>query len=327
MNRMRFGSAGIATALLCATLTVASPARAQNYPAKPVRIILPFSTGGTDFVTRWLALKLSPLIGQPIVPEPRTGAGGNIAHELAAKSPPDGYTLLMAAPPVVINPNLNPRVGYDPLRDFAPIALVATIPNILVVHPSVPAKSLRELVQIARGHPGKLAYGSGGVGSTNHLAAELLMSFTRIRMVHVPYKGANLGLVGAMSGEVDVVITTMSSSAASYVNQGKMRGLAILDTKRVPSVPQVPTVIEAGMPELVAVNWYLLMAPAGTPREIIDRLNAESVKIMRMPETRERLVTVGGEPASGTPEQSAEFLRAEHARWGKVIRDAGIKAE
>jgi tripartite-type tricarboxylate transporter receptor subunit TctC len=165
------------------------------------------------------------------------------------------------------------------------------------------------------------------VGSTNHLAAELLMSLTRIRMVHVPYKGANLGLVGAMSGEVDVVITTMSGVAASYVNQGKMRALAILDTKRVDSVPQVPTVVEAGMPQLVAVNWYLLMAPAGTPREIIDRLNADSVKIMQLPETRERLAAVGGEPAASTPEQSAEFLRAEHARWGKVIRDAGIKAE
>jgi tripartite-type tricarboxylate transporter receptor subunit TctC len=327
MNRMRFGSAGIATALQCAALTVPSLAHAQNYPAKPVRIILPFATGGSDLVTRWLALKLAPVIGQPIVPEPRTGAGGNIAHEFAAKSPPDGYTLLMAAPPVVINPNLNPRVGYDPLRDFATVALLATIPNILVVHPSVPAKSLRELVQIARAHPGKLAYGSGGVGSTNHLAAELLMSFTRIRMVHVPYKGANLGLIGAMSGEVDVVITTMSNTAASYVNQGKMRGLAILDTKRVNSVPQVPTVVEAGMPELVAVNWYLLMAPAGTPREIIDRLNAESVKIMQLPETRERLAVVGGVPAPATPEQSADFLRAEHARWGKVIRDAGIKAE
>ena len=328
MNRMRFGPvrrAGIA--LLCAALTMLSPARAQSYPVKPIRIIMPFSTGGTDLVTRWLGIKLAPVIGQQIVAEPRTGAGGNIAHEIAAKSPPDGYTLLMAAPPLVINPHLNPRVGYDPLRDFAPVALLATIPNILVVHPSVPAKSLGDLVQIARGHPDKLAYGSGGVGSTNHLAAELLMWLTKTRMVHVPYKGAALGLVGAMSGEVDVVITTMSSVAASYVNQGKMRGLAILDTKRVDSVPQVPTVVEAGMPQLVAVNWYLLVAPAGTPREIIDRLNASSVKIMQLPETRERLAAVGGEPAPGTPEQSADFLRAEHARWGKVIRDAGIKAE
>lgn len=302
-------------------------ALAQNYPLKPIRIILPFATGGTDLVSRWLALKLSPILGQQVVPEPRTGAGGNIAHETAAKSAPDGYTLLMAAPPLVINPNLSPRLGYDPLRDYAPIALLATIPNILVVHPSVPARNLRELVQVARSHPGKLAYGSGGVGSTNHLAAELLMSLTNTRMVHVPYKGAALGLVGAMSGEVDVVITTMSSVAASYVDAGKMRGLAILDSKRVGSLPQVPTVVEAGMPQLLAVNWYVLLAPAGTPREIIERLNAESVKIMQSPETRERLILVGGEPAASTPEQAARFLREEHARWGKVIRDAGIRAE
>lgn len=314
--------------LLGVALATAMPtALAQIYPAKPIRIVMPFATGGTDLVTRWLALKLSPVIGQQIVPEPRTGAGGNIAHEIAAKSAPDGYTLLMAAPPLVINPNLNPKSGYDPLRDYAPIALLATIPNILVVHPSVPARNLRELVQVARSHPGKLAYGSGGVGSTNHLAAELMMSLTNTRMVHVPYKGAALGLVGAMSGEVDVVITTMSSVAASYVNGGKMRGLAILDTRRVGALPQVPTAAEAGMPQLVAINWYVLVAPAGTPRGIIERLNAEAVKIMQLPDTRERLAAVGGEPAAATPEQSAAFLREEHARWGKVIRDAGIRAE
>ncbi len=314
--------------LLGTALAAAMPsALAQNYPLKPLRIIMPFATGGTDLVTRWLGLKLAPAIGQQIVPEPRTGAGANIAHEIAAKAAPDGYTLLMAAPPLVINPNLNPKVGYDPLRDYAPIALLATIPNILVVHPSVPARNLRDLVQVARSHPGKLAYGSGGVGSTNHLAAELLMSLTHSRMVRVPYKGAALGLVGAMSGEVDVVITTMSSVAASYVNGGKMRGLAILDAKRVGSLPQVPTVAEAGMPQLVAVNWYVLLAPAGTPRGIVERLNAESVKIMQTPETRERLAAVGGEPAAGTPEQAARFLRDEHTRWGKVIRDAGIRAE
>jgi tripartite-type tricarboxylate transporter receptor subunit TctC len=233
----------------------------------------------------------------------------------------------MAAPPVVINPNLNPRVGYDPLRDFAPIALLATIPNILVVHPSVPAKSLAELVQIARGHPGKLAYGSGGVGSTNHLAAELLMSLTRIRMVHVPYKGANLGLVGAMSGEVDVVITTMSGVAASYVNQGKMRALAILDTKRVDSVPHVPTVVEAGMPQLVAVNWYLLMAPAGTPREIIDRLNAAMNNALRTDSVRETFARFAGQTLDGSPQEFARLMRDETAKWTQVVRAAGIKGE
>jgi tripartite-type tricarboxylate transporter receptor subunit TctC len=314
--------------LLGAALAIVTPpALAQSYPSKPIRILMPFSTGGTDLVTRWLALKLSPIIGQQVVPEPRTGAGGNIAHEMVAKSPPDGYTLMMAAPPVVINPNLYAKVGYDPFHDFAPIALVATIPTLLVAHPSVPAKNLRELVQIARSHPGKLAYASGGIGSTPHLAGELLKSITGTHIVHVPYKGGALGLVGAMSGEVDIVFTTMSSAAAAYVNGGKMRGLAVLDRKRVSSIPQVPTSGEAGLPQLTSVNWYMLVAPAGTPREIIERLSSESVKIMQAPETRERLVVVGGEPAASTPEQAARFLHEEHARWGKVIRDAGIRAE
>lgn len=299
---------------------------AQSYPVKPVRIILPFATGGTNLVARWLGIQLGPVIGRQVVPDPRPGAGGNIAHEIAVKALPDGYTLLMAAPPLVINPILNPRVGYDPQRDLAPIALVATIPNVLVVHPSVPAKSLRELVQLARSHPGKLAYASGGIGSTPHLASELLKSLTKTQIVHVPYKGAAIGLIGAMSGEVDMVISVVSA-VAPYVKDGRMRALATLDTKRVGSLPQVPTSAESGMPQLLAVNWYMLLAPAGTPREIIDRLNAETAKIMQSPETRERFSAMGGEPVTSTPEQTAEFLRAEYARWGKVIRDAGIRAE
>lgn len=317
----------IDAALLSCALFAVLPAHAQTYPVKPIRIVTAFASGGSDLVTRWLALKLAPVIGQQVITDPRTGAGGNIAHDIVAKAAPDGYTLLMGAPPVVINPHLNPKLAYDAVRDFAPIALLATIPNILVVHPSVPAKTMAELVQIARSHPGKLAYGSGGVGSTNHLAAELLMSQTKTRMVHVPYKGANLGLLGAMSGEVDVVITTMSGVAVSYVNQGKMRGLAILDTKRVSSLPQIPSVIEAGMPQLVAINWYILLAPLGAPREVVERLNMESVRIFQLPETRERLDVVGGVPVGSTPEQAVEFLRNENARWGAVIRGAGIKVE
>ena len=312
-------------ALLCAALLVACAARAQPYPSKPIRILLPFA-GGTDVAARMLALKLSPALGQQVVPEARLGAGGNIAHEAAAKSPPDGYTLLMGAPPVVINPHLNPKVNFDPLRDFTAVVILGTIPNAVVVHPSVPAKTLGDLVQLARKNPGKLTYGSGGVGSANHLAAELMQSITRTRLLHVPYKSATIGLIGATSGEVDIVIVVVSS-IAPYVEQGRMRALAVLDTKRVAALPQVPTSAEAGLPGLVAVNWYVLLAPVGTPRAIVDRLNAESVKAMTAPDTRERFAALGGEPASSTPEQAAEFLRAEYARWGKVIREAGIKAE
>lgn len=313
-------------AVLSVTLTALPPAAlAQNYPVKPVRIILPY-LGGTDFVARWLAFKLSPVLGQQIVVDPRPGAGGNLGHEAAAKAPPDGYTLMLGAPPLVSNPHLNRKVGFDPLRDFAPIAIVATIPNVLAVHPSVPAKTLRELVQLARSSPGKLAYGSGGVGSTSHLAGELFKSLTKTNILLVPYKGASFALVGAMSGEVDMVIPA-ASAVEPYIKDRRMRALAVLDTKRVNSMPQVPTSAEAGMPEFQIVNWYVLAAPAGTPRPIIDRLNAELTKVMQSPETRDHFAVIGGAPVSTTPEQAAAFLRTEYERWGKVIREAGIKAE
>jgi tripartite-type tricarboxylate transporter receptor subunit TctC len=307
----------------CACVTPDSAA--QNYPEKPIRLILPFA-GGTDVVGRVLALKLSPALGQQIVPEPRLGAGGNIAHEAAARAPADGYTLLLAGPPVVMNPHFSARPGYDPQRDFAAITQLAKIPNVLVVHPSVPAKTLAELIQLARSRPDKLSYGSGGVGSANHLAAELLKSLTGTRIVHVPYKSATIALVGAMSGEVDVVIVA-ASSVVAYARQGRIRPLVVLDAKHVSSLPDVPTAGEVSLPQLVVVNWYLLLAPAATPRAIIERLNTESVRAMAMPDTIERLATLGGEPFPGTPDQATEFLRTEYARWGKVIREAAIKAE
>jgi tripartite-type tricarboxylate transporter receptor subunit TctC len=314
--------------VLAAVLALAArAATAQTWPTKPIRIIQPFSTGGTDFVTRLLALKMAPLLGQQIVSEARPGAGGNIAFELVAKAPADGYTLLMAPPPLVNNTLLYAKVPYDLFRDFTPIMLCGSVPTLLQSHPSVPAKNLRELIQIARAHPNKLSYASGGIGSTPHLSGELLKSLTKTQIVHVPYKGGALGLVGAMSGEGDLVFVTMSAAAASYITDGRMRGIAILDTKRAITLPQVPTTAEAGLPQLLAINWYILTAPAGTPRAIIDRLNSEAAKIMQTPESRERLLTVGGEPASGTPEQAAEFLKSEYARWSRVINDAGIKSE
>jgi tripartite-type tricarboxylate transporter receptor subunit TctC len=315
----------LVAALIAGLALAVLPAGAQSYPVKPIRIILPFA-GGTDLVGRMLGAKLAPALGQQVVPDPRVGATGNIGYVAAAKSPPDGYTLLMGAVPVLTNPHLNPKVGFDPLRDFAPIALLATIPNVVVVHPSVPVKTLRELITLARGHPGKIAYGSGGVGSANHLAAEFLQSLAKIRFTHVPYKSATFGVAGAMSGEVDMVIL-VASSADAYVRTGKMRALVVLDEKRIDSMPTVPTSAESGMPQLLAVNWYALLAPAGTPLAIIERLNVESVKAMSAPDTRERLHAMGGEPNPGTAEQTAAFLRAEYVRWGKVIRDAGIKAE
>lgn len=303
----------------------ASTALAQPYPAKPVRIITGF-TGGSELVARMVAQQLSPALGQQVLVDPRLGAAGNIGFEAAARSAPDGYTLLMGAVPLITNPFVYRKVSYDPLRDFVPIGMVSTIPNGLVIHPSVPAKSLRELVQLSRAHPGKIAYGSGGVGSANHLAAELLQGAAKIKFTHVPYKSAGFGLVGAMSGDVDMVIIVVSS-AAPYVKDGRMRGLAVFDTKRAASMPEVPTSGEAGYPQIQAINWYGLLAPAGTPRPIIERLHAELVKVTAVAELRDRLRAMGGEPDSRSPEQFAEFMRSEQARWGKVIREAGIKAE
>jgi tripartite-type tricarboxylate transporter receptor subunit TctC len=298
---------------------------AQNYPVKPVRILVGFA-GGSELMARMVAQQLSPVLGQQVIVEPRMGAAGGIAFEAAARSAPDGYTLLMGAVPLLTNPLIYPKVNYEPMRDFTPIVLLSTIPNGLFLHPSVPAKTLRELTQLARKSPGKIAYGSGGVGSANHIAAAFLESLAKVKFTHVPYKTASQGLVGAMSGDVDMVITVVSSGV-SYVKDGRMRGIVVMDVKRSQSMPDVPTSAEAGMPELQAVNWYALMAPAGTPRAIVDRLHAESAKVMSPPEIQSRLRGMGGEPQARTPEQTAEFLRAEYARWGKVIRDAGIKSE
>jgi tripartite-type tricarboxylate transporter receptor subunit TctC len=308
-----------------ATAQTSAATGAEGYPAKPVRLILPFA-GGSELIGRMIAAKLSAVLGQQVVVDPRVGAAGNIAWEAAAKAAPDGYTLVMGAVPLLTNPHLNPRVGYDPLKSFVPIALIATIPNILIVHPSVPAKSLQELIALARTSPGKIVYGSGGVGSANHLAAEFIQSAAGIRFTHVPYKSATFAITGALSGDVDMVIVVVSSAVA-FMNAGKMRGLLIMDAKRNASAPQVPTSAEAGMPQLIAVNWYAVLAPAGTPHAIVERLNAESVRGMNTAETRKTLAAMGGEPASYSSAQAAEFLRSEYARWGEVIRKANVRTE
>lgn len=312
-------------ALSACPLALAQPSPPGSYPTKPIRLILPFA-GGSELIGRMVGGKLSPVLGQQVVADPRFGAAGNIGWEAAAKAPPDGYTLVVGAVPLLTNPHIYPKVGYDPLKSFAPISMIASIPNILVVHPSVPARTLKELIQLARANPAKIAYGSGGVGSANHLAAEFMQSAAKIRFTHIPYKSATFAITGALSGDVDMVIVVVSS-AVSFMNSGKMRGIVILDSKRNASAPQVPTSAEAGMPQLTAVNWYALLAPAGTPRAIVERLNVESVKVMNTAETRTTLASMGGEPDSKSPEQAAEFLRVEYARWGKVIREANIKAE
>jgi tripartite-type tricarboxylate transporter receptor subunit TctC len=302
-------------------------AQQTGYPNKAVRFIVPFPAGGpTDVLGRVIGQKLAEQLGQPVVLDNRSGAGGNLGIELAAKSPPDGYTLVLGAPPLAISPHLYAKLNYDPIRDFAPVSLVASMPTVLLVHPSVPVKTLKELVQLARANPGKLNFGSGGAGTSNHLASELLKDIARINLVHVPYKGASQAMLGLLGGQVDMVVIG-TPTAVPQIQAGKVRALAVLSDRRLPAIGNVPTAAEAGFPGYEVATWYGVLAPAGTSRDIVGRLNAELARVVTAPASRERLIGAGFDPLTGTPEQFGEFIKAETARWGKVIRDAGIKAE
>jgi tripartite-type tricarboxylate transporter receptor subunit TctC len=318
----------IARGIAAAVFALASvTAGAQAYPAKPVRLILPFPPGGpSDLLGRPLGAKLGELLGVTVVVDNRPGAGGNLGLELAAKSPPDGYTIVLSSPLVAISPSLYSKLNYDPQKDLAPISRVAVIQNVLLVHPSVPARTLKEFIQIARSQPGKLNYGSGGVGTTTHLAPELLQSLTRIKLVHVPYKGSGQALIGLISGQVDALIMA-APAAAGQVQAGKVRALTVISEKRAPALPQVPTAKEAGFENFVVDIWYGVLAASGTPQNIINRLNTDLHKALATPDLKERLSSAGIEPMVDTPEQFASFIRSETVRFAKVIKDAGIKPE
>ena len=322
---MRFLRMPACIALL-ALLACPLSAAAQKYPEKPIRLVVAFPTGAPYLLAILMSEKLREALGQPVVPDFRAGAGGNIASELVAKAPADGYTLLLTSATIVISPSLFTKVAYDPFRDFAPITQVATVPNVLIVHPSVPAKTLNELVKLARAHPGKLNFGSGGLGSGSQLGSELFKTLTKINIVHVPYKGAALALQAMLGGEVDMVTSTVPATIP-LVNAGKVRALAVMAPKRVAALPKVPTTAEAGMPELVVITWYGLFAPAGVKPDIIGRLNAEMVKLMNAPETKSKLAQVELDAATSTPEEFAKFVRAEYEKWGRVIRDANIRVQ
>ena len=309
------------------TTALVPQAQAQAFPARPMRMILPFPPGGpTDMLGRSVAARLSEQVGQPVTVDNRPGAGGNLGLEVASKAPADGYTMVLSSPLISISPSLYSKLNYDPMKDLAPISLLAVIQNILIVHPSVPAKNLGDLVKIARANPGRLNYSSGGVGTTGHLAAELLNSLMKIRTVHVPYKGSGQALVGLMSGETDMLIMA-AAVAAPQVTAGKVKGIALLSEKRVPNLPNIPTAAESGVQGFEVPIWYGMLAPSGTPRELIGRLNAEIVKALASPDLRDKLAASGIESRTSTPEQFGEFIRSEAVRYGKVIRDAGIKGE
>ena len=311
--------------LLCCVIA-AGAAMAQQYPVKPVRLILPFPPGGpTDLLGRSISQKLGEQMGQQVVPENRPGAGGNLGLELAAKSPPDGYTTVLTSSVIALAPALYSKLNYKQ-SDLAPISLVAEIRNILLVHPSVPAKSVKELIALARRNPGKLNYGSGGVGTTTHLTPELIMSITKTRMTHVPYKGSGLALIGLVGGHVDVLIMA-APAAAEQVKAGKARGLLILSTERFPPLPDVPSARDEGAEDYIVRLWYGILAPAGTPSNLIARLNSELVKALTSADLHKRFVDGGVEPLTSTPEEFAKFIQVETPRYAKIVKDANIPAQ
>ena len=302
-------------------------ALADTYPSRPVKLILPFPPGGgTDILGRLIGEQLAVRLGQPVVQENRGGAGGNLGAEAVARAAPDGYTLLLAAPTLAISPTLYPKLAYDPLKDLAPIALVATVPNVMVTHPSVPARTLQEFIALAKRRPGELNFGSGGAGTSNHLGGELFNMVAGVKLVHVPYKGVNLAMQDVLAGNVQLVFIGIPA-AAPHIRAGKLRALAVVAPQRSSALPDVPTAAEAGLPGFEVTTWYGVLAPAGTPRAIVERLNTELGRIMLAPELQPRLADMATEPRSGTPEAFAAYLREETAKWGKVIRDAGLRAE
>jgi tripartite-type tricarboxylate transporter receptor subunit TctC len=307
-------------------LAICTPAaHAQTFPAKPVRLVVPFAAGGsTDIIARTLGQKLNELWGQPVVVDNRAGGSTVIGTDIVAKAPPDGHTLLVTPAPFTIVPSLSPKLPYDPQKDFEPVTLINTTPLVVVVHPGVPAKSIRELIALAKSKPGALNYGSSGSGGSNHLAGELFNAMAGVKMVHVPYKGNAPALTDLVGGHVDLVFNGLTS-ALPLIKSGKLRPLGVTSLKRASALPQTPTLDEQGLKGFQAVAWNGLTAPARTPREIISKLNTDVLKVIRSPELAERLKAEGSDPVGSTVEDYAAFLRDEIAKWRKVIQLANIK--
>ena len=316
---------------LAATLAILAPhaARAADaYPAKPVRFVVAFPPGGgTDIIARSIAQKLAERIAQQVVVDNRPGAGGNIGTDIVAKSAPDGYTLLMgSAGPLAINASLFGKMPFDPIKDLAPVTLAASTPNVLVVHPSLRAATVKELIALAKARPGEINFASSGHGTPAHLAGELFNSMVGVKMVHVPYKGAAPALADLLGGQVQLMFSTMPP-ALPHVKDGKLRALAVTSAKRSPAAPDLPTLDEIALPGFEANTWHGVVVPAGTPRAIIARLNREIVAILHLPDVVERFSSQGAEALGSTPEEFAAYIRSETLKWAKVVRDSGAKAE
>lgn len=313
-----------AIALLLGTV----PSQAQEYPSRRVKLVVAFSPGGTtDLVARVLARKLTEYFAQSVFVENRPGGGGNIGTDHVAKSAPDGYTLLLSAPaPITINISLYARMPYDPQRDFSPITLIATTPSLLLVHPSVPATSVRQLITLAKARPKQLNYASTGIGAPSHLMAELFNNAAGTHMVHIPYKGTGPALTDLLGGHVDVMFNTIPA-ILPYVRSGRLRALSITGARRLPLLPDLPTISESGLPGFESGGWYGLFAPAGTPKEVVDKLHSQVIRALRTTEVEQSLSNEGASLIGNTPAEFSVFLREDRTKWANVIRVSGARAE
>jgi len=315
-------------ALLVVASLGATTAVAQTYPSRPIRLVVPFPPGGgADILARTIGQKLGEILGQQIIIDNRGGAGGNIGTDIVAKAAPDGYTMVMAQPgPFTINGSLMGKLPFDPVGDFALITLAGATPNVLVVHPAVAANAVKELIMLAKARHGQINFASSGLGTPAQLAGELFNSMAGVKLVHVPYKGAAAALTDLLAGQVQLMFSTMPP-ALPHVRAGKLKALAVTSAQRSHTTPELPTIAESGLPGFEAITWYGMATPAGTPKPIVARLNSEVLKLLRLPDVRERMLSQGTEPAGTTPEQFAAYIRAETAKWAKVIKESGARAE
>jgi tripartite-type tricarboxylate transporter receptor subunit TctC len=318
---------GIGAALILLALAAPLPASAQTYPARPIRLIVPFAAAGpTDVIARLVAQKLSDVWGQQVYTENIPGAGGNTGIAMVAKAPPDGYTILVVSTGFIVNPSLYAKLNYDPIKDFSPITLVAASPNVISVHPSVPSKTINELIELVKANPGKYSFAQPSTGSTPHLAGELFKLKYGLDLVTVPFNSAALAINSTIGGHTPIAFTALPP-AMSNIKDGKLRGLAVLSVKRSPALPDVPTNIEAGIPDLESDTLTGIVAPAGTPKDIIERWHKDIVAMVAMPDVRQRLETLGFAPVANAPEAFGERLKTEMVKWGKVVHDANIRAD
>jgi tripartite-type tricarboxylate transporter receptor subunit TctC len=316
-----------ASALILSMLAPAGNAAAEGYPAKPVRLIVPFAAGGpTDVIARIVAQKLSESFGQQVVTENIPGAGGNTGVTMVARAPADGYTILVVSTGFIVNPSMYAKISYDPVKDFAPITLVAASPNVVSVNPDFPAKSMKELVDLVKANPGKYSFAQPATGSTPHLAGELFKQKYALDLVTVPFNGAALAVNSTIGGHTPIAFTALPP-AMSNIKEGKLRGLAVLASKRSPALPDVPTNGEAGIPDLESDTLTGVVAPAGTPKEVIERWRGDIVRMVATPEVRQRLEALGFAPVANTPDEFGARIKSEIAKWGKVVRDANIRAD